>query len=89
MYYVAFEIIIRDNGRGIKEEDLSKLFIKFNTISNNQGLNKQGTGLGLSLCKHFIQKMGGNVHVESEGIDKGTTFVIKMRAISKVDALNN
>ena len=51
---MAYEIIIKDNGRGIAPEDLSKLFIKFNTISNNEGLNKKGTGLGLSICKHFI-----------------------------------
>lgn len=33
--------------------------------------------------------MGGNVEVDSEGIGKGTTFIIKMRAISKVDSLKN
>ena len=76
MYYIAYEIIIKDNGRGIAKEDISKLFIKFNTISNNEGLNKKGTGLGLSICKHFILKMGGDVHVESDGIGHGTTFVI-------------
>ena len=41
--------------------------------------------MGLSICKNIIEKMGGKVHVESEGIGKGTTFVITMQAISKID----
>ena len=47
--------------------------------------NKSGTGLGLSICKHFINKMGGNVIVKSKGIGHGTSFVIEMRSISRLE----
>ena len=53
-------------------------------IGNNQGGNKNGTGLGLSICKHFITKMGGSVKVQSKGLGHGTSFVIEMKAISKL-----
>ena len=72
LYYVAFQLIIKDNGIGISKEDQDKLFIKFNMVGNSQEGNKQGTGLGLSICKHFIKKMGGDVKVHSDGIGKGT-----------------
>lgn len=49
-----------------------------------QDTNKHGTGLGLSICKHFIKKMGGEVTAKSEGIGKGTSFIINLRAISKL-----
>ena len=40
--------------------------------------------MGLSICKLLIEKMGGNVKVESKGIGFGTTFVIKLQAVSKI-----
>ena len=53
-------------------------------LADEEGLNKTGTGLGLSICKHLIEKMGGSVKVESKGIGHGTTFVIKLQAVSKI-----
>ena len=75
---------IRDTGMGISWENLGKLFLNFGKLADPSGCNKTGTGLGLSICKHLIEKMGGKVKVESEGIGKGTTFIIKMQAISRV-----
>ena len=40
--------------------------------------------MGLSICKHIIEKMGGNVRVESQGLGHGTTFIISISAHSKV-----
>ena len=66
-------IYIKDNGVGIPGERLDKLFkldMK-NSIPGTQ--NEQGTGLGLKLCKEFVEKHGGTINVEStEG--KGSTF---------------
>ena len=75
LFFVAFEIIIKDSGVGISPEDIDKMFIKFNMIGNRFA-NKTGTGLGLSICKHFINKMGGDVKVVSDGIGHGTSFII-------------
>ena len=63
---------------GISKENLNKLFLNFGKLADPSGCNKKGTGLGLSICKNLIEKMRGKVQVESEGIGKGTTFIIKM-----------
>lgn len=67
------EITIEDNGVGINEADLAKLFridVNHSTSGTN---NEQGTGLGLILCKEFVEKNGGRIWVEStEG--KGSKF---------------
>ena len=81
-YYVSFEILIKDSGRGISKENQGKLFLNFSKLADEEGLNKTGTGLGLSICKHLIEKMGGEVKVHSEGIGHGTSFIIKLQAIS-------
>lgn len=68
---VLFAII--DDGTGIKEDDIAKLFrneILFTTSGTN---NEKGTGLGLLLCKDFVDKHKGKIWVESE-FGKGSTF---------------
>ena len=45
------KVSVRDNGCGIKQEDISKLFQPFSMISNSKKLNPTGTGLGLNICK--------------------------------------
>jgi signal transduction histidine kinase len=66
-------VSIIDNGVGISEENLNKLFKIDQSITTRGTSNEKGTGLGLILCKEFIEKHGGKIWVESvEG--KGTTF---------------
>jgi len=66
-------ISISDNGIGIKKEVIGKLFrIDENHIVPGTQ-NEKGTGLGLILCKEFIEKHGGNIWVESE-VGKGSRF---------------
>lgn len=89
-------ISVIDNGIGIKEEELSRLFNPFEqsdaSIANKYG----GTGLGLSICKQLIELMGGEIGVESE-YGKGSTFWIEVAlpasdvpdASSLYDAHNN
>ncbi len=67
------KVCIRDNGIGIKEEDLIKLFRIEETISKRGTLNEQGTGLGLLICKEFAEKQGGKISVESV-FGKGSAF---------------
>ena len=70
------KIVIEDTGMGIKQSDLNKLFKHFGKLKDKKKLNTKGTGLGLSICKHIIEKMGGIVKVESEGVGKGTSFIV-------------
>jgi signal transduction histidine kinase len=58
--------------------------MNFSKLADEKNINRQGSGLGLSICKHLIEKMGGEVRVESEGLGHGTTFIIEMQAISQV-----
>ncbi|KOF03472.1 histidine kinase [Roseivirga seohaensis subsp. aquiponti] len=63
-------IVIRDNGCGIDEEALSKIFIPFFTTK------KQGSGIGLSLSKQIMRKHGGGITVKSV-MNEGTEFTLR------------
>jgi signal transduction histidine kinase len=66
-------ITVRDNGIGIKPDDLEKLF-HISKMKSSMGTDKEtGTGLGLLLCKEFVEKHRGKIWVESE-FGKGSEF---------------
>ncbi len=67
------EVSVKDTGVGISAEMQPKLFDIGETTSTKGTNNETGTGLGLILCKEFIEKHGGNISVESE-INKGSIF---------------
>ncbi|WP_114782866.1 sensor histidine kinase [Botryobacter ruber] len=73
----AVTIAVRDNGKGISEENLSRLFTdeRFTTIGTS---SEKGTGLGLMLCKEFIESMNGRIGVESEE-GQGSTFYFTLQ----------
>lgn len=76
------EIIVKDDGVGLKDEQKIKLFESVGVTS--VGTNKEkGTGFGLSICKEIIEKMGGTIRAESEGEGKGTSFIVTLYAVSK------
>jgi len=64
-------IIVKDNGPGIEEEALTKIFIPFFTTK------KHGSGIGLSLSKQIIRKHNGTINVKSEA-KQGTEFIIRI-----------
>jgi signal transduction histidine kinase/ligand-binding sensor domain-containing protein len=67
------EIAVSDNGIGISQESIAKLFRIDSNLSTRGTENEKGTGLGLILCKEFVEKHGGTIWVESnEG--EGSTF---------------
>jgi signal transduction histidine kinase len=71
------QISVRDYGTGIPPKILSKLFDLAHTQSIPGTLNETGTGLGLMLCKDFIEIHGGEIQVESQE-GEGSTFTIKL-----------
>jgi PAS domain S-box-containing protein len=77
----AFAIItVKDNGIGIAKENIEKLF-KIDTKFVNIGTaNERGTGLGLILCKEFVEKHGGKIWVESE-LGAGSSFKFSLPLI--------
>jgi len=62
---------VTDNGRGIAEHDLEKIFTKYGRISHDV----EGTGIGLYLVREIIKLAGGKINVESE-LGKGSTFTL-------------
>ena len=71
------ETEIRDTGIGINEENMSKLF-QIEQNYNSKGTNNEsGTGLGLILCKEFINHNDGIIRVESE-LTVGSSFIFDL-----------
>jgi signal transduction histidine kinase len=69
------EMYVKDSGVGIKKENINKMFRMDERLST-EGTNKeQGSGLGLLLCKEFVEKNGGRITVTSE-LEKGSLFTI-------------
>jgi signal transduction histidine kinase len=70
-------VIVSDNGVGIDDQKvLDSLFdlVKKNRRSSKGTANESGSGLGLVICKDFIERHGGKIWAESEGAGKGTTI---------------
>lgn len=64
---------ITDTGRGVAVDDLPYLFERFYRVDKARSRDIPGTGLGLALVKSIVKAYGGDIRVESEGIDRGTT----------------
>lgn len=74
-------VYIQDNGVGIKSEDIDLIF-KVSSVKSKEGTHgEKGTGLGLIICKEFIEKNGGKIWVESD-LNKGSVFYF---SIPKID----
>jgi signal transduction histidine kinase len=69
----SIEVAVHDNGIGIKESDMPKLFHKFSRIAASEHRSVRGTGLGLYIVKAMVEAQGGSIRVESEP-ERGSTF---------------
>lgn len=61
----AVWIAVSDNGIGIKAEDMDRLFVAFSQVDSSASRRVQGSGLGLVLCKRFVELHGGQIGAES------------------------
>lgn len=71
------EVTIEDNGIGIKAEDIKRLFRIDDQFKSDGTAKEQGTGLGLILCKEFVEKNNGKIWVESKP-EKGSKFTFNL-----------
>ncbi len=81
---VFIDVSVKDTGIGIKEEELNKLFTKFDRIDEERNRNIEGTGLGMSITESLLEIMGSSLHVESvygEGSVFG--FTIKQKVTGR------
>ncbi len=74
----ALWLEVVDNGIGIKDEDLDKVFNPMENLNAKDRFNKKGTGLGLSYVKIMAEKLGGEVSVKSKH-GKGSVFSLKLK----------
>ncbi len=70
---VFFDFSVQDTGIGIKEEDISKLFLEFERIEEKRNRNIEGTGLGMNIATQILMLMGSRMNVESV-YGKGSKF---------------
>ena len=70
-------ISVRDTGRGIKTENIDKLFTKFERLDVEKNSTTEGTGLGLAITKALVDMMGGKINVQST-FGQGSMFVVQI-----------
>ncbi len=71
-------LMVVDTGIGVSPEAQTRLFQKFAQAEGGHSREFGGTGLGLVICKHMMEMMGGTISLSSEGLGKGSTLRITM-----------
>ena len=74
---VNLGVYVRDTGIGIAQENLKRVFNRFEQVDNRIARDVQGTGLGLTISRDFVTAMGGAMNVVSQE-GHGTTFYFKL-----------
>ena len=72
-----YEIRVKDNGIGMSQEFVKKLFSPFERERTSTVSRTQGTGLGMAITKNIVDMMGGTIDVQTEQ-DKGTEFIVRL-----------
>jgi signal transduction histidine kinase len=74
----SITLLVVDTGIGVSQEAQARLFQKFAQAEGGHSREFGGTGLGLVICKHMMEMMGGTINLSSEGLGKGSTLRITM-----------
>ena len=69
---------VRDTGVGISEEMLPRVFDMFTQINQTLGRDQGGLGIGLTLVRDLVESHGGGVTVKSEGLGRGSEFIVRL-----------
>ena len=75
----CLKVIVADTGIGIHPRDHERIFAEFEQVDSSYGRQQQGTGLGLALTRRLVQMHGGQIWLESDGIEgKGSRFIFML-----------
>ncbi|MDT3695847.1 MAG: ATP-binding protein [Ignavibacterium sp.] len=81
LFHRDFIVSIKDTGIGITEENLGLVFEEFRQVSEGLGRGFQGTGLGLTICKKYVELLGGQISIKSTP-GKGSEFTCQLPLFS-------
>ncbi len=70
-------LFVRDTGVGIHADHIGRVFKRFEQVDNRLSATTTGTGLGLAITRNLVEKLGGQIHVQSQ-LGEGTTFTVQM-----------
>ena len=79
-FYIMDNIVtieVSDDGPGISEEDVPRLFERFYRVEKSRNRNEGGSGIGLAIAKHFVEAHGQTINVRST-LDVGSTFTFSL-----------
>jgi len=79
---VWLEVRVRDSGVGLAPENVKKMFTEGLQFDANKNQGGNGSGLGLFISKRIVEQHGGQLSVESEGIGKGVTMILKILLVN-------
>ncbi len=79
---------VRDQGQGIAEKDLGKIFEPFTQLGNAMTRGSRGIGLGLAIVKRYVEMHGGRIWVEST-VGQGSTFSFTIPKLARTPASEN
>lgn len=74
------QIAVRDTGMGIPLEHHPRLFTRFYRVDKSRSRSSGGSGIGLTIAKHFVEAHNGRIWMESKGRGKGSTFFFSLPA---------
>jgi signal transduction histidine kinase len=77
----SLQLRISDNGRGIDPDFLPHAFDVFRQADSSSTREHGGLGLGLALARQIVELHGGSIHLDSEGLDRGTTVTVTLPRI--------
>ena len=81
----SVDVEFRDEGQGLDEDDINKLFTRFAKLSSKPTGKETSNGLGLSICKSFVEMHNGKIYANSPGKDMGTSFFVSLPLIYEVE----
>ena len=71
-------VAVQDNGAGIPKEAIPYLFERFYRVDQSRARKSGGSGIGLTISRHLVWAMGGEISVASDGLNQGSTFTFTL-----------